>query len=54
MRRLAALLGLGVPFRHRPEIPAAERKAWDSHCEQRRQMARQAVPAERDNGTDAA
>lgn len=43
---LAALLGLGVLFRHHPDIPAAEQKAWDSHCEQRRQMARQAVHAE--------
>ncbi|MCW1884029.1 tryptophan 7-halogenase [Luteolibacter flavescens] len=43
---MAALLGLGVPFRHHPEIPASEQKVWDSHCEQRRQLARQAVPAE--------
>ena len=43
---LAALLGLGVPFRHHPEIPVNEQKVWDSHCEQRRQMARQAVHAE--------
>ena len=43
---LAALIGLGVPFRHHPEIPAAEKTAWSSHCEQLRQMARQAVPAE--------
>jgi tryptophan halogenase len=43
---MAAMLGLGVPFRHHPEIPAAEKKAWDSQCEQRRQLARQAVPAE--------
>ncbi|MCW1921984.1 tryptophan 7-halogenase [Luteolibacter arcticus] len=43
---LAALLGLGVSFRSHPEIPAMEQKVWDSHCEQRRQMARQAVHAE--------
>lgn len=43
---IAALLGLGVPFRHHPEIPAAELKMWDFHCEQRRQMARQALHAE--------
>jgi tryptophan halogenase len=43
---IAALLGLGVPFRHHPEIPAAEKKAWDSQCEQRRQLAKQAVPVE--------
>ena len=43
---IAALLGLGVPFRRHPEIPANEQKVWDSHCEQRRQMARQAVHAE--------
>ena len=43
---IAALLGLGVPFRHHPELPAAERNAWESLCQQRRQLARQAVPAE--------
>jgi hypothetical protein len=43
---LAALIGLGVPFRHHPEIPAPERKAWESQCQQRRQLAKQAVPAE--------
>jgi tryptophan halogenase len=43
---IAALLGLGLPFRHHPDIPAAEQKVWDSHCEQRRQMARQAMHAE--------
>jgi len=43
---LAALLGLGAPFRHHPEIPAPERKAWESVCRQRRQMAKQAIPAE--------
>ncbi len=43
---MAALLGLGVPFRHHPEIPAADRKAWDSQCQQRRQLAKQAVHAE--------
>jgi tryptophan 7-halogenase len=35
-----------VPFRHQPEIPAPEKKAWESLCEQRRAMAKQAVPAE--------
>ncbi|MCW1913289.1 tryptophan 7-halogenase [Luteolibacter sp. GHJ8] len=43
---IAALLGMGVPFRHQPEIPAPEKKAWESLCEQRRAMAKQAVPAE--------
>jgi tryptophan halogenase len=43
---LAALLGMGVPFRHHPEISPPERKAWDSLCEQRRAMAKQAVAAE--------
>ena len=43
---IAALLGMGVPFRHHPEIPAQEKKAWESLCEQRRALAKQAVPAE--------
>jgi tryptophan halogenase len=43
---MAALLGLGVPFRHHPEITAPEKKAWESQCQQRRQLAKQAVPAE--------
>lgn len=43
---LATLIGLGVPFRHRPEIPAAEKTAWNSQCEQRRQLARQSVAPE--------
>ncbi|WP_193212662.1 tryptophan 7-halogenase [Luteolibacter marinus] len=43
---LATLLGLGVPFRHQPEIPDAELNAWKSQCEQRRQTARQSVPPE--------
>jgi tryptophan halogenase len=43
---LAAMLGLGVPFRHHPEITAPEKKAWESQCQQRRQLAKQAVPAE--------
>jgi tryptophan halogenase len=43
---IAALLGLGVPFRHHPELPAAEKKAWESLCQQRRQLAKQAVHAE--------
>ena len=43
---MAALLGLGVPFRHHPEIPVPEKKAWESQCQQRRQLAKQAVPAE--------
>ena len=43
---MAALLGLGVPFRPHPEIPVPEKKAWESQCQQRRQLAKQAVPAE--------
>jgi len=43
---LAALIGMGVPFRHHPVIPAQEKKAWDSICEQRRALAKQGVPAE--------
>ncbi|WP_367870539.1 tryptophan 7-halogenase [Luteolibacter sp. Populi] len=43
---IATLLGLGVPFRHHPEIPAEEKKAWESICEQRRAVAKQAVAPE--------
>lgn len=43
---IAALIGMGVPFRHRKEIPAPEKKAWDSLCEQRRALAKQAVAPE--------
>ena len=43
---IAALIGLGLPFRHHPEIPPQEKKAWNSACEQRRALARQGVPAE--------
>ncbi|QJE96629.1 tryptophan 7-halogenase [Luteolibacter luteus] len=43
---IAALIGMGVPFRHHPEIPEPERKAWQSLCEQRRALAKQAVHAE--------
>jgi glycine/D-amino acid oxidase-like deaminating enzyme len=43
---MAALLGLGVPFRHHPEIPASGKKAWESQCQQRRELAKQAVHAE--------
>ena len=43
---LAALLGMGVAFRHHPEIFPPEKKAWESLCEQRRASAKQAVAAE--------
>lgn len=43
---LSALIGMGVPFRHHPQIPPQEKKAWDSVCEQRRVLAKQAIHAE--------
>ncbi len=43
---IAVLIGVGLPFRHHPEIPPQEKKAWNSACEQRRALARQGVPAE--------
>ncbi|WP_035610214.1 tryptophan 7-halogenase [Haloferula sp. BvORR071] len=43
---IGALLGLGVPFRRHPEIPAEEKKVWQSICDQRRVLAKQAVAPE--------
>lgn len=43
---LAVLLGLDIPFRHHPEIPAEERKAWENICAQRRVLAKQSVSPE--------
>ena len=43
---IAALIGMGVPFRHHPEIPPQEKKAWESLSQQRGALAKQGVPAE--------
>lgn len=43
---IAAMIGMGVPFRRHPEIPPQEKTAWNSICEQRRALAKQGVPAE--------
>ena len=43
---LAVLLGLDLPFRHHPEIPAEERKVWENICAQRRVLAKQSVSPE--------